>query len=562
MAVLQCEICGGKLIGKPGGIFECDSCGVEYSTEWCKAKVQEIKGTVKIEGPVQVEGTVTVEGGVNLTALLRRGDLALADGKWNKATEYFDQALNMDAECGHAYFGLTMAELQCGSREKFAELYETNDYAHDKNLQKAKRFPGETQDFLARLDAEIAAELDMDEEERRQAVARLAPIRKRLRPAANLIAAGRDFFVGVKADGTIVVLSDKGHERYVFSDIIAVAAKGRHNVVLKADGTVVATRDNKYKQCEVSEWKNITAIAAGNYHTVGLRADGTVLQTGEYHDNLESFAAVSNWRNVTAIAAGSGYTAALKADGTVAVAICQKGLQFNHVSIQFNHVSSWRDIVGIAAGSKHIVGLKSDGTVVADGNNEYGQCNVSRWYDIVAIDAGSYHTVGLKADGTVVAVGYDGGYGACRHVSRYKNIVAVAAGFWYNVFLKEDGTAEAFGHIVGSEGQYPVGNWKLFDSLESLAQERAEAAARRKAEIEAEQRRREEEAEQRRLAEERRLEAEHQEVERQKKISKLRLERRDLQIELANLKGLFSGGRRKELEAKLAQIENDLKGLN
>ena len=51
-AALQCEICGGKLVGKPGGIFECDSCGMEYSTELAKAKIQEIKGTVKVEGTV------------------------------------------------------------------------------------------------------------------------------------------------------------------------------------------------------------------------------------------------------------------------------------------------------------------------------------------------------------------------------------------------------------------------------------------------------------------------------------------------------------------------------
>ena len=47
-AKLQCEICGGKLVGKPGGIFECDSCGTEYSTEWAKAKIQEIQGTVNL----------------------------------------------------------------------------------------------------------------------------------------------------------------------------------------------------------------------------------------------------------------------------------------------------------------------------------------------------------------------------------------------------------------------------------------------------------------------------------------------------------------------------------
>ena len=51
-AKLQCEICGGKLIGKPGGIFECDSCGVEYSTEWAKEKIQEITG---IPMPEQVK---------------------------------------------------------------------------------------------------------------------------------------------------------------------------------------------------------------------------------------------------------------------------------------------------------------------------------------------------------------------------------------------------------------------------------------------------------------------------------------------------------------------------
>ena len=61
MAALQCEVCGGKLIGKPGGVFECDSCGMEYSTEWAKAKIQEIRGTVQVEGTVEVTGTVKVE---------------------------------------------------------------------------------------------------------------------------------------------------------------------------------------------------------------------------------------------------------------------------------------------------------------------------------------------------------------------------------------------------------------------------------------------------------------------------------------------------------------------
>ena len=96
MAALQCEICGGKLIGKPGGVFECDSCGMEYSTEWAKAKIQEIRGTVQVEGTVEVTGTVKVEGGANKESLLKRGYLLLEDSDWKGADGCFDQVLNMD----------------------------------------------------------------------------------------------------------------------------------------------------------------------------------------------------------------------------------------------------------------------------------------------------------------------------------------------------------------------------------------------------------------------------------------------------------------------------------
>ena len=141
MAALQCEICGGKLIGKPGGIFECDSCGMEYSTEWAKAKIQEIKGTVKVEGTVQVEGTVKVEGGQNIESLLILGFRELAQakrlGKSNrdKARGYFEQALTFDAQNGDALLGVIMcgdaytlflrqnmaAGVSCNTRERFWE---------------------------------------------------------------------------------------------------------------------------------------------------------------------------------------------------------------------------------------------------------------------------------------------------------------------------------------------------------------------------------------------------------------------------------------------------------
>ena len=39
------------------------------------------------------------ESGSNLVALLKRGDMALEDGEWDKAFGHFDEALNIDAEC-------------------------------------------------------------------------------------------------------------------------------------------------------------------------------------------------------------------------------------------------------------------------------------------------------------------------------------------------------------------------------------------------------------------------------------------------------------------------------
>ena len=33
MAMLLCEICGGELVGKSGGYFECSACGMKYEKE-------------------------------------------------------------------------------------------------------------------------------------------------------------------------------------------------------------------------------------------------------------------------------------------------------------------------------------------------------------------------------------------------------------------------------------------------------------------------------------------------------------------------------------------------
>lgn len=91
MAALVCEICGGKLIGKAGGIFACDSCGMEYSKEWAQEKIQEIRGSVQIEGSVDVTGsTVMVDNTAFVEKYLQNARRAKDKEDWEETEKYYN----------------------------------------------------------------------------------------------------------------------------------------------------------------------------------------------------------------------------------------------------------------------------------------------------------------------------------------------------------------------------------------------------------------------------------------------------------------------------------------
>ena len=60
---------------------------------------------------------------------------------------------------------------------------------------------------------------------------------------------------------------------------------------------------------------------------------------------------------------------------------------------------------------------------------------------------------------------------------------------------------------------------------------------------------------------ERRAAAERAEAERKAKIAALSKEKAELKVELPTIKGLFSGGKRRQVEARLAEIEAELTKL-
>ena len=59
-------------------------------------------------------------------ALLKRGYMALEDGEFDKADDFFDQVLNSDAECGQAYLGKTMAAMKKRNKKGIIDTLVSN----------------------------------------------------------------------------------------------------------------------------------------------------------------------------------------------------------------------------------------------------------------------------------------------------------------------------------------------------------------------------------------------------------------------------------------------------
>ena len=262
MAALVCEICGGKLMAKAGGLFECEYCGMQYDKTRIQEMVQEIKGTVKVEGTVQVAGTVTVDEHKSKENLLKRGRIALESGDWMEAKTHFDGVLNYDADCIEAYYGKCCAVCYCDNihkaiAKKGSKILLHSEFANllrvlqpdvvqqmHSEIQKADK-----QLELDRYEEEKKVLLEEEEEERLELEAQRAR-QERLR---------------------VIVPEMKG----------LLARSLKHILCINQDGTVSASGNNDMGQCNVESWRNVIAVAAGPNCSVGVKADGTVLYAGD-----------------------------------------------------------------------------------------------------------------------------------------------------------------------------------------------------------------------------------------------------------------------------------------
>jgi hypothetical protein len=462
------------------------------------------------------ETVILQSGNGNADALLKRGHMALEDGEWQKADGFFEEVLNLNAECAEAYLGKLMAELQVTTPSDLINV--SQPFENLKNYQKALRFgdkslKAELEDYRqqaakARIYNSACALLTQGESKNIcMALAQFESIpdwadsqemmgkcREKLEQIRTEQASAYQSAEKLLTEGDLLGAGRAFARAHDYKDAVSrsyaiwgtwgslIPSCQNIAVGLRSNGTVIAVGDNEDGQCNVSKWTDIVSITASGSHTVGLHSDGTVVAVG---CNAAGQCDVSKWTNIVSISTTSGCTFGLKSDGTViavgnniygrcdvsdwtnivavyATMLNTYGLRSDGtvVAVGYNedgqcNVSGWTDVIAIAANGSYTVGLHSDGTVVAVGRNISGPCDVSDWTDIMAICVGDDHTVGLRSDGTVVAAGCNAA-GECN-VSNWTDIVSISASHWCTIGLKSDGTVVAVGY--NGDKQCNVSDW-------------------------------------------------------------------------------------------------------
>lgn len=222
--------------------------------------------------------------------------------------------------------------------------------------------------------------------------------------------------IGLQENGIAKIAGnyDKTTDLTVWYDLIDVAAGEQFVVGLKSDGTVIATGHNGDGQINVENWINVIDIDAGSRFTVALTEEKELLFTGFCNNQIKDFEENKDeWKDVISISAsggekggrGRGHTVGLKSDGTL-VAVGDNSFG----QCDFSDTEKWSDIEKVATGDWYTVGLKSDGTVVMTGENlencKYIDEEILNQYDnIVDIAAGYGQTLLLTNDGEVICFG-------------------------------------------------------------------------------------------------------------------------------------------------------------
>jgi alpha-tubulin suppressor-like RCC1 family protein len=241
------------------------------------------------------------------------------------------------------------------------------------------------------------------------------------------------------------------------TNVVSIAAGLRHNLALKADGTVVTwgccLQGNGILRTTTPEGlSNVTAIAAGMWHSLALKSDGTVVGWGYNGDGEIDIP--PGLTNVNAIACGNTHSVALKSNGLIVCWGAEGASRKQIITVP----SDLTNAMAIAGGNGFSMALRKDGTVIVWGDDNYGVTNIPpETTNVFAIVAGSHYCLALKQDGRVVGWGCDVNGAAVTPPADLTDAVAVAAGEQHRVALRASGTIAVWGRGWGGTTLLPPG---------------------------------------------------------------------------------------------------------
>ena len=467
-----------------------------------------------------VKETVVVhnEGGSNVQALLDRGQMALEDGEWEKADEFFEQVLNQDAKCGAAYLGKFLARVERRSAKAYADAYIEDVKAEAPNEKNADAcepdeafitscvekytVPG----ILSGDKIRQMLEFDLEYCEASSLYA------LRAEEAQEEFAADKDLMRAVKyASSEAKTITEdipqtldtlrRDAEQREKVECAAITANYRdflteteaklekeHPQRLKEAEEARKAEADRQRKAKAAEKK--IAIVAGIatavialvlvivnviIPAVNYSKAEKLLAAGDYGNAIAAFAALGDYKDAAERIPQTedAKIEAQKAQNYADAELLLASGDYDGAAEVFEALGGYKD-----AAEKMAQAEISNDYVDAEqlqvqeknveaalafyklsGYKDARERSLALWDDIAkrdSISARDDHTVGLKADGTVAAVGYNED-GQCN-VSGWTDIVAVAAGGNHTVGLKADGTVMAVGS--NGYGQCDVSGWR------------------------------------------------------------------------------------------------------
>ena len=455
-----------------------------------------------------VKETVVVhnEGGSNVQALLDRGQMALEDGEWSKADEFFEQVLNQDARCGAAYLGKFLARVQCRSAKVYADAYieDVKDDAPDEKNADACE-PDEA--FIAACVGKYTVPGILSGEKIRQMLEfdleyceASSLYALRAEEAQGQFAADKDLMRATKyasseaktitedipqtldklrADAQKREDADKARITADYRKFLTeteAKLEEEHPQRLKEAEEARKAEADRQRKAKAAE-KKIAIVAgiaavlivlvlvivnviipAANYskaekHLAAGDYDGAIAtyeKLGDYKDAAERLADARlqiAYADAEALLANEDYDGAVEA--------------FEALNGYKDAAERAQDCPYIEAEQLQAQGNTAEAAIAFGkiaGYKDARERSFALWDTIAereTLVAGLYQTVALKTDETVVAVGYNDN-GQCD-VSDWTDIVAISAGNYHTVGLKVDGTVVAIGWT--KNGECDVSGW-------------------------------------------------------------------------------------------------------